>query len=464
VKVQSGKNQYSLGGDLFKKVLIANRSEIALRVIRACQELGIKTVAVHSEADSESLHVRFADEAICIGPAAGSASYLKPVNILTAAEISGADAIHPGYGFLAENAEFAEMVNSHQMKFIGPKAETIRTMGHKSKAKEMMIKAGVPVVPGSDGVLKNMEEGRKLAQEIGFPVILKAVSGGGGRGMRIVNAPEEFDANYQTAQAEAQSAFNDPDLYMEKFIENPRHIEIQLMADQHGNAVYLGERECSIQRRHQKLIEEAPSAVVSPELRKKMGEISVQGALNVHYEGAGTIEFLLDKYNNFYFMEMNTRIQVEHPVTEMIFNKDLLKEQILVAAGEKLSFTQESLKLEGHAIECRINAEDWERNFMPSPGKIESFHTPGGPGIRVDSHAYQQYKIPPFYDSLIAKLISYGKDREEAIKRMERALGEFIVEGVKTTIPFHQKLIAREEFKTANFDTGFLDRIDLLKD
>jgi len=437
---------------LFKKILIANRSEIALRIIRACKELGIQTVAVYSEADIDSLHVRFADEAICIGPAQSAESYLKPVNILTAAEISGADAIHPGYGFLAENAEFADMVNSQNMKFIGPSAETIRTMGNKARAKEMMINAGVPVVPGSDGILNSMQEARTLVEKTGFPVILKAVSGGGGRGMRIVRSMQELDQNYQMAQAEAQGAFGDPDLYLEKYIENPRHIEIQIMADQHGNAVYLGERECSIQRRHQKLLEEAPSAVVSPELRKKMGDVSVKGALDVKYEGAGTIEFLLDKDDSFYFMEMNTRIQVEHPVTEMIYNKDLLKEQILVAAGEKLSFSQEDLRLEGHAIECRINAEDWERNFMPNPGTIESFHTPGGPGVRVDTHAYQQYKIPPFYDSLIAKLIAYGRDRNEAIQRLNRALDEFIVEGVKTTIPFHKKLIQRKEFIEADFE------------
>jgi len=349
------------------------------------------------------------------------------------------------------------------MKFIGPSANVIRKMGNKSEAKALIKKAGVPVVPGSEGILKSIEEGKELVEGIGFPVILKAVSGGGGRGMRVVNSMEEFEMNYQMAQAEAQGAFGDPDLYLEKYIKNPRHIEIQLMADQHGNVVYLGERECSIQRRHQKLIEESPSVVVSDELRQKMGQIAVQGAKQVGYEGAGTIEFLLDEDGSFYFMEMNTRIQVEHPVTEMVYNRDLLKDQIRVAAGEKLGYTQEDVKLVGHAIECRINAEDWERNFMPNPGEIKSFHVPGGPGIRVDTHAYERYHIPPFYDSLIAKLIAYGKNRDESIARLNRALEEFIIEGVKTTIPFHQRLIKRAEFIEGNFDTGFLDRINLLE-
>ncbi|MCD4693375.1 MAG: acetyl-CoA carboxylase biotin carboxylase subunit [Calditrichales bacterium] len=448
---------------MIKKILIANRSEIALRIIRACKELGIKTVAVHSEADTDSLHVRFADEAICIGPAQSSESYLNTLRILAAAEVSGADAIHPGYGFLAENPEFADMCNSSNLKFIGPSANVIRKMGNKSEAKAIIKKAGVPVVPGSKGILKTIEEGKELVEGIGFPVILKAVSGGGGRGMRVVNSMEEFEMNYQMAQAEAQGAFGDPDLYLEKYIKNPRHIEIQLMADQHGNVVYLGERECSIQRRHQKLIEESPSVVVSDELRQKMGQIAAQGAKQVGYEGAGTIEFLLDEDGSFYFMEMNTRIQVEHPVTEMVYNRDLLKDQIRVAAGEKLGYTQEDIKLVGHAIECRINAENWERNFMPNPGEIKSFHVPGGPGIRVDTHAYERYHIPPFYDSLIAKLIAYGKNRDESIARLNRALEEFIIEGVKTTIPFHQRLIKREEFIEGNFDTGFLDRINLLE-
>lgn len=448
---------------MFKKVLIANRSEIALRIIRACKELGISTVAVHSEADAESLHVRFADEAVCIGPAQSAESYLDPRRIIAAAEITAAEAIHPGYGFLAENAEFADMCLSSDIKFIGPTSDMIRQMGNKARAKELMINAGVPVVPGSDGILPSLEAGLDLVKKMGFPVILKAVSGGGGRGMRIVRNIEEFEVNFQMAKAEAQGAFGDPDLYLEKFIENPRHIEIQIMTDQHGNAVYLGERECSIQRRHQKLLEESPSMVVSQKLREKMGAISVQGALKIGYEGAGTIEFLLDKKNNFYFMEMNTRIQVEHPVTEMVFNRDLVKDQIRVAAGEKLGYTQDEVKLNGHAIECRINAEDWERNFMPSPGEISSFNVPGGPGIRVDTHAYSKYKIPPFYDSLIAKLIAHGKTRDEALARMNRALQEFVIEGIKTTIPFHQRLINHPDFVSGAFDTGFLDRVDLLK-
>lgn len=451
------------GGPLFKKILIANRGEIALRIIRACKELGVHTVAVHSEADEDSLHVRFADEAICIGPAQSGQSYLNPVRIISAAEITGAEAIHPGYGFLAENAEFADMCNSSNIKFIGPSADVIRKMGNKSEAKSLMIKAGVPVVPGSEGVLKSIESGRKLVADIGFPVILKAVAGGGGRGMRIVRNMNEFEMNYQMAQAEAQGAFSNPELYLEKYIQNPRHIEIQIMADQYGNVVHLGERECSIQRRHQKLIEESPSVVVTDDLRKRMGDVAVNGAKKVRYEGAGTIEFLLDSDSNFYFMEMNTRIQVEHPVTEMVYDKDLLKDQILVAAGEKLGYSQKSIKISGHAIECRINAEDYEKNFMPSPGEIKSFHIPGGPGVRVDSHAYQRYMIPPYYDSLVAKLIVHGRDRAEAISRLGRALDEFIIEGVKTTIPFHQKLIKRPEFIEGKFDTGFLERINLLE-
>lgn len=449
---------------MFKKILIANRGEIALRVIRACQELDISTVAVYSEADEDSLHVRFADEAICIGPAKGIESYLKPDRIIAAAEITGAEAIHPGYGFLSENPDFADMCTSHGFKFIGPPADVIRLMGDKAQAKNTMKKAGVPVVPGTDGIIKNIDEARKTAVEMGFPVILKAVAGGGGRGMRIVKSEAEFEVNYRMASSEAEGAFKNPAMYMEKFIRNPRHIEIQLMADMHGNVVYLGERECSIQRRHQKLIEEAPSAVVSPGLRKKMGEASVAGAKRAGYEGAGTIEYLLDDQENFYFMEMNTRIQVEHPVTEIVFDTDLVKDQIKIAAGEKLPYTQNDLQIKGHAIECRINAEDWEKNFMPNPGEVTSFHIPGGPGVRVDSHVYQRYRIPPFYDSLIAKLICFGKDRNEAIKRLNRALNEFIIEGVKTTIPFHQKLIARKEFKKAQFDTGFLERINLLED
>ena len=449
---------------MFKKVLIANRGEIALRIIRACKELGIPTVAVHSEADTDSLHVSFADEAVCIGPAPSNESYLDPRRIISAAEITGADAIHPGYGFLAENADFADMCENSGIKFIGPSAQVIRDMGNKSRAKEMMIKAGVPVVPGSEGVVESLEQGLAIAEEIGYPIILKAVSGGGGRGMRIIRAKEDFETNFQMAQAEARGAFGDPSMYIEKYIENPRHIEIQILADEHGNVVHLGERECSIQRRHQKLLEEAPSIAIDPELRQRMGSVAAKGAKGVGYFSAGTIEFLLDDDHNFYFMEMNTRIQVEHPVTEIVANMDLVKEQIRIAAGEKLGVRQKDIEIKGHAIECRINAEDWEKNFMPNPGKVEVFHLPGGPGIRIDSHVYQQYQIPPFYDSLIAKLIAYGRDREEALARMNRALDEFFIEGVKTTIPFHKKLINHPDFVSGKFDTGFLDRVDLLKE
>ncbi len=449
---------------MFKKVLIANRGEIALRIIRACKELGIPTVAVHSEADADSLHVSFADEAVCIGSAPSNESYLDPVRIISAAEITGADAIHPGYGFLAENADFADMCENSGIKFIGPSAQVIRDMGNKSRAKEMMKNAGVPVVPGSEGIVETLEQGLAIAEEIGYPIILKAVSGGGGRGMRIIRAKEDFETNFQMAQAEARGAFGDPSMYIEKYIENPRHIEIQILADEHGNVIHLGERECSIQRRHQKLLEEAPSIAIDPALREKMGSVAAKGAKGVGYYSAGTIEFLLDSDRNFYFMEMNTRIQVEHPVTEMVAGLDLVKEQIRIAAGEKLAVTQKDIQIKGHAIECRINAEDWEKNFMPNPGKVEVFHLPGGPGIRIDSHVYQEYQIPPFYDSLIAKLIAYGRDREEALARMNRALDEFFIEGVKTTIPFHKKLINHPDFVAGKFDTGFLDRVDLLKD
>jgi len=448
---------------LFKKVLIANRGEIALRIIRACQELGVPTVAVHSEADTDALHVRFADEAICIGPPPGTESYLNMVRIISAAEITGADAIHPGYGFLAENAEFAEICASCNIQFIGATADNIRRMGDKAEAKTTMKQAKVPVVPGSDGILKNLDHAKKLVKEIGYPLMLKAVAGGGGKGMRFVDSETELEMNYMMASAEAEGAFGNADLYLEKFISNPRHIEIQVMGDKFGNVVHFGERECSIQRRHQKLLEEAPSPVVDEELRAKMGEVAVQGARKVNYEGAATIEFLLDEDKNFYFMEMNTRIQVEHPVTEMVYGYDLLKDQIRVAAGEKLGYEQKDIKINGHAIECRINAEDWERNFMPNPGKVEDIHFPGGPGIRVDSHIYSQYHIPPFYDSLIAKLIAHGKDREEAIKRMKRALNEFVVEGIKTTIPFHSRLIENKDFQKGNFNTGFLDNVNIIE-
>jgi acetyl-CoA carboxylase biotin carboxylase subunit len=448
---------------VFKKVLIANRGEIALRIIRACKELGINTVSVHSEADVDSLHVRFADESVCIGSPPSTDSYLNMVRIISAAEITGADAIHPGYGFLAENPEFSEICESCNIVFIGPSADMIRKMGNKSYAKETMKNSGVPIVPGSDGIIKDLDHAKKLANEIGYPIMLKAVAGGGGRGMRNVNSPDQLEINFMMASAEAEGAFSNSDLYLEKFITNPRHIEIQVMGDKYGNVVHYGERECSIQRRHQKLLEESPSPAVDEQLRQKIGDIAVKGAKGVNYLGAGTIEFLLDENNEFYFMEMNTRIQVEHPVTEMVYQIDLLKEQIRIAAGEHLSIEQDQIKKSGHAIECRINAEDWQRNFMPNPGKIEIVHFPGGPGIRIDTHIYSQYQIPPNYDSLVAKLIAHGRDRDEALARLRRALDEFIIEGVKTTIPFHRLLIDQEEFIKGEFDTGFLDRINLLK-
>jgi acetyl-CoA carboxylase biotin carboxylase subunit len=448
---------------LFNKILIANRGEIALRILRACQELSVKTVAIYSEADADSLHVRFADEVVCIGPPPSSDSYLNMVRIISAAEVTGADAVHPGYGFLAENPEFAEICESCNITFIGASADMIRRMGNKSEAKETMKKAGVPVIPGGEGIMKNLEDARAVAIKIDYPVMLKAVAGGGGRGMRIVNSEEELEMNYMMASAEAEGAFGNADLYMEKYIANPRHIEIQIMGDMHGNIVHFGERECSIQRRHQKLLEEAPSIAVDAALRKKMGEVAVRGCREVNYVGAGTIEFLLDENKNFYFMEMNTRIQVEHPVTEMVYDRDLVKDQIRAAAGEPLGYGQKDIQMRGHAIECRINAEDWERNFMPNPGNIENIHIPGGPGVRVDTHIYPSYKIPPYYDSLVAKLIAYGRDRQEALMRLKRSLDEFVIEGIKTTIPFHRKLIDHKEFIEGNFDTGFLERTNLLE-
>jgi acetyl-CoA carboxylase biotin carboxylase subunit len=444
---------------LFDKVLIANRGEIALRVIRACKELGIKTVAIYSSTDEDSLHTFFADEAVCIGPAPSNQSYLNATRIISAAEITRVDAIHPGYGFLAENAEFAEMCNSCEITFIGPSPEVIRKMGDKSEAKKSMTKAGVPVVPGSEGVVSREADAKRIASEIGYPVILKAVAGGGGKGMRIVRKEESLENNFMMARAEAEAAFSNPDLYIEKYIESPRHIEIQILGDQHGNMVHFGERECSIQRRHQKLIEETPSPIITDKIRKEMGEAAVNGALHVEYFSAGTIEFLVDKDRNFYFMEMNTRIQVEHPITEYVYNVDLIKEQIRIAAGEKLKWKQSAIKPVGHAIECRINAEDPEKNFIPSPGEITSIYQPGGPGVRVDSHIYASYTIPPFYDSLIAKLIVYGRDRTESIDRLRRALDEFVVEGIKTTIPFHKYVINTPEFKEGNFDTHFIENI-----
>jgi acetyl-CoA carboxylase biotin carboxylase subunit len=444
---------------LFKKVLIANRGEIAIRIIRACKELGIKTVAIYSTVDENALHTVFADEAVCIGPSASGQSYLNTTRIISAAEITGSDAIHPGYGFLAENPEFAEVCNSCEITFIGPSAEVIKKMGDKAEAKKSMVTGGVPVIPGSEGVIHKEEDAKKLASEVGYPVILKAVAGGGGKGMRIVRDSTALENSFMMARAEAEAAFGNPDLYLEKYVENPRHIEIQILGDQHGNVVHLGERECSIQRRHQKLIEESPSPIITDKMRKEMGETAVKGASHVGYYSTGTMEFLVDKNLNYYFMEMNTRIQVEHPVTEMVYNVDLIKEQILVAAGEKLRLKQSSLKPLGHSIECRINAEDPGNNFIPSPGEITSFYQPGGPGTRVDTHIYASYRIPPYYDSLIAKLIVHGKDRKEAIDRLGRALDEFVIEGIKTTIPFHQFVIKTDEFVSGNFDTHFIENI-----
>jgi acetyl-CoA carboxylase biotin carboxylase subunit len=444
---------------LFNKILIANRGEIALRIIRTCRELGVKTVAVYSEADRESLHVTFADEAVCIGPAPSRDSYLKIPLIISAAQITGADAIHPGYGFLAENANFSEICSESSIKFIGPSPQMINAMGDKAFAKDTMKKHGVPVIPGSDGVLKSLNEGKSLAKEMGFPVIIKASAGGGGKGMRIVKEESEFDNAYQMARTEAEAAFGNPDVYLEKYIENPRHVEIQIMGDAFGNAYHYGERDCSVQRRHQKLIEESPSPAINESVRNKMGEAAILGAKAVDYEGAGTIEFLLDKHKNFYFMEMNTRIQVEHPVTELVYMVDLVKQQILAAAGEMIDTLPQ--KPVGHSIEFRINAEDPENGFRPSPGKIQSLHFPGGFGIRVDSHVYQSYSIPPYYDSLIAKLIVWGKDRIDAVRRGKRALEEFTIEGIKTTIPFHLAVLKDERFLSGNFDTHFLENFNL---
>ncbi len=440
---------------MIQKVLIANRGEIALRVIRACKEMGIKTVAVYSIADKTSLHVRFADEAVCIGPASGRESYLHFPAIITAAQITGADAIHPGYGFLAENDTFAEICAEIGITFIGPSAHAIRNMGNKSVAKDTMKAAGVPVIPGSEGIVETVEEGKAIADAMGYPVMIKASAGGGGKGMRFVASAGEFENLFIVARNEAESAFNNPDVYIEKFIEEPRHIEFQIFADRFGNAVHLNERECSIQRRHQKLIEETPSPIMTEALRKEMGDAAVKAALAVNYEGAGTIEFLVDKHKNFYFMEMNTRIQVEHPVTEASLGIDLVKEQLLVASGEKLSLTQMAPKF--HSIECRINAEDPFHDFRPSPGVLKTVNFPGGHGVRVDSHMYQGYAIPPYYDSLLAKLITFAPTRQEAIAKMKRALEEFIIEGVHTTIPFHRAMMDNPDFKAGDFDTKYLD-------
>jgi acetyl-CoA carboxylase biotin carboxylase subunit len=443
---------------MFKKILIANRGEIALRVLRTCKEMGIQTVAVYSTADKESLHVKFADEAVCIGPPPSKESYLNMASIIAAAEITNADAIHPGYGFLSENAKFSEICRQNKIKFIGASPEMINSMGDKSNAKATMIKNGVPCVPGSDGLLESADQGIQLAKDIKYPVIIKATAGGGGKGMRIIWKEEDFQAAWDSATHEASAAFGNGAMYMEKYIEEPRHIEIQIVGDQYGKACHLSERDCSIQRRHQKLMEETPSPFMTPELRELMGDAAVKAALSIGYEGVGTIEFLVDKHRNFYFMEMNTRIQVEHPITEEVIDYDLIREQILVAAGVPISGKNYYPQL--HAIECRINAEDPFRNFTPSPGKITTLHTPGGHGVRVDSHVYSGYTIPPNYDSMVGKLITVAQTREEAIAKMQRALSEYVIEGVKTTIPFHLKLMQNEDFRKGNYTTKFLETWD----
>ena len=443
---------------MFNKILIANRGEIALRVIRTCREMGIKTVAVYSTADKESLHVRFADEAVCIGPPASSQSYLNIPTLIAAAEITNADAIHPGYGFLSENAEFSRICQENGIKFIGASPEMINQMGDKATAKATMITAGVPVVPGSVGLLDSVEQGKKIAAEIKYPVIIKATAGGGGRGMRIINSDDEFQKAWDDARTESKAAFGNDGMYLEKYVVEPRHIEIQLVGDQFGHVCHLSERDCSIQRRHQKLVEEAPSPFMTDDLRERMGAAAIAGAAAIGYEGVGTIEFLVDKNRDFYFMEMNTRIQVEHPVTEEIINYDLIKEQIKVAAGIPISGKNYYPKM--HAMECRINAEDPRNNFRPAPGRITTLHIPGGHGVRVDTHVYAGYQIPPNYDSMIAKLITVAQTREECIVKMKRALSEFVVEGVKTTIPFHLALMDSEDFKSGNFTTKFLESFD----
>jgi len=443
---------------MFKKILIANRGEIAVRIIRACNEMGIQTVAVYSEIDKDALHTQMAGEAICIGPAKSKDSYLNMQNILSATVLTGAEAIHPGYGFLSENSKFTQMCEECNIKYIGPNSQNIDNMGNKLKAREMMIDAGVPVVPGSDGAIVDEENAISSAQRIGYPVMIKASAGGGGRGIRIVRKAEELIPAYNTAKAESKTAFGDDTMYMEKFIEEPRHIEFQILADEHGNVIHLGERDCSVQRRNQKVIEEAPGAAMTEELRKQMGEVAIKAAKSINYKSAGTIEFLLDKYGEYYFMEMNTRIQVEHPVTEMITGVDLIKAQIRIASGEVLPYKQEDIKIQGHAIECRINAENPNRNFMPCPGEIKSIHAPGGYGVRIDSAAYQGYKIPPTYDSMIGKLIVHGKDREEAICKMRSALGEFIIEGIDTNIDFQFKIVNNENFIKGTFDTSFISK------
>ncbi|MFH1844183.1 MAG: acetyl-CoA carboxylase biotin carboxylase subunit [bacterium] len=442
---------------MFKKILIANRGEIALRIMRACRELDIECVAIHSTADTESLHVKYADESVCVGKNASHESYLRIPNIISAAEITGADAIHPGYGFLAENAEFAEIIAENGFVWIGPSAEVIRSMGDKAQARKSAMKAKVPVVPGSKDILETVEAAEAEAEQFGYPVIIKASAGGGGKGMRVANNVEELRHNFVTARAEAAAAFGNDDVYLEKYLTNPRHVEIQLLADNFGNVIHLGERDCSVQRRHQKLIEESPSPAVDPKLRDAMGKSAIRLAKAVGYQSAGTVEFLLDEDGSFYFMEMNTRIQVEHPVTEMVTGLDLVKLQIALAAGQKLELRQKDVKLTGHALECRINAENPERDFLPSPGRIFFFHAPGGPGIRVDSHVYSEYLVPPYYDSLLAKIITHGADRQEAVMRMRRALRECVIEGIPTSIPFHLEVLDNVTFLAGGATTKFLE-------
>ncbi len=447
---------------MFQKILIANRGEIALRVIRSCKELNIATLAVHSESDQDSLHVRFADEAVCIGSNAPNDSYLNIPRIISAAEIMNADAVHPGYGFLSENPHFAEVCESCDIAFIGPPSRAIRLMGDKAEARKTVAASDVPTIPGTEDTVADEDAAVEASREIGFPLVIKASAGGGGRGIRIVRDAEELREAFRLASREAQNAFNNPALYLERYIEKARHIEVQVLGDRHGQVVHLGERDCSIQRRRQKLIEESPSPFVDDELRSRLGEAALRAARAIDYENAGTVEFLVTDDRQFYFMEMNTRIQVEHPVTEMVVSQDLVKEQIRVAAGNPLGFTQEDVQMRGHAIECRINAEDPDRNFMPSTGEITSFHTPGGYGVRVDSHVYAQYVVTPFYDSMLAKLIVWGKDREEAMTRTERALEEFIVEGINTTIPFHQFMLKHPTFRSGQADTDFVESLSSL--
>ena len=441
---------------MFRKVLIANRGEIAVRIIRACREIGIPTVAIYSQADANSLHVRLATEAYCVGPAKSADSYLNIPSIMSAAMVSGADAIHPGYGFMSERADFAEICEKQGIKFIGPSSKAMRKMGDKATARKTMIENDVPVTPGT-GIVKTVEEIQEFANRVGYPIILKATAGGGGKGMRICRSDEDVSINMELCQSEAQNFFGNPDIYAEKFLENPRHIEVQILGDSFGNVVHLGERDCSIQRRHQKLLEEAPSPAIDEETRAQMGAAAVRAAKAINYEGAGTCEFLLDHDGKWYFMEMNTRVQVEHCVTEMISGVDIVREQILAASGEKLSYTQDDIHLDGHAIECRINAEDPSKDFMPNPGTISGYLAPGGYGVRVDSHVYQDYTIPPYYDSMIGKLICWGRDRNEARRRMYRALKEYVITGVETTIPFHQEIVEDEIFMSGNFNTGFIE-------